>query len=560
MFLLQAVAAQEVKLESLDNGPGLLPFKLGSTKIISRHHSFIQVIDLIDFENKVSFVKRQLNYIRPQLNNKTGFLFEPHIEYLSSKLNKISDQLQTFTSTRVKRGLIDGLGSVIKGISGNLDYTDALKYNEAIEVLQNNQQKLASQYNDHVSLSKEWTSQHSKILDKIVSNQKKINLMVNRVMNITNTVVDLTDYAHLSQLLLILGDNIEEESEELLRIENVLAFIHAKSSHHSLINLNALKDMLSKLRSLYSNNEILDITIREYIDIIKLGSYYSNDKIVIVFKVPIFLPNTYDSYKLSIVPNKNYQVLIPPSPYIVIHESDYMYIETECPKAGIWYICEKEHSFIREHRVDCVQQLLTSQKIDSSCNLTTVIMNKEAIEQLDERHYTISFPIATKVQSSCERNIYETLRGSYLVTLPKGCFLRTPEFTIMNSNDRTRGQVMKIIDVSLQDPEHFPLSHSTLTLDSINLENLHASNTKIKLQSPVDLMKPRDTTLYHTTIPLYIFLLSATVLVSYIVIKKYIMKFQLKEGLNRKPDVEPATASQPTPDNHSALFSTKVFK
>lgn len=80
--------------------------------------------------------------LRPLLNNKTLSLFDPHLEHLDSKITLISNKISMFESSRSKRGLIDGLGSVIKSISGNLDYTDALKYENAIKTLRTNEHKL----------------------------------------------------------------------------------------------------------------------------------------------------------------------------------------------------------------------------------------------------------------------------------------------------------------------------------------------------------------------------------------------------------------------------------
>ena len=570
MYLLQAVAAQEIILESLEDGPGLLPFKLGPAKIITQHHSFLQSIDIDEIKSKVALVKTQVDYIQPHLNNKTRSLYEPHIAHLKTKLEKISEQLQTFDPHRVKRGLIDGLGSVIKSISGNLDYTDALRYNNAIEVLQDNEQEITSQFNQHISLSKDWMLQHSKILRNIAENQKNITRVVNIMINTTeSTNIDLLHYAHLAQLLLILDDNVENLSEELVRIENLLAFIHAKSTHHSMLRLNELRNMIDKIRSLYNKEEILDISIREYFDIIKLGSYYSSNNLVIVFKVPIALPSTYDLYKLSIIPNKNHEILIPSSPFIAIHEDEFLYMETECPKANTWYLCEMKVSYKPRDQVDCIQQLITTQKLDSTCNLTPVILTRGALEQLDDKHYTVTFPKTTKVQTSCGRNEYTNLQGSFLVILPHNCFLRSPEFTIINLNDHARGQVIKITDLPSQESNLVSSSHPTLTLNSINLENLHASNAKITSQPPIDIKKSQDTSLYHTTIPLYAIILSTTAITSYFIFRRLLAKQQSNEASDtetgqtscRDDNAEAATIRQSdTPDHYSTLFSTKVLK
>lgn len=62
----------------------------------------------------------------------------------------MSDQLLTFQGKRSKRGL-NGLGSIIKSVSGNLDYTDALKYENVIAILQKNENNLAIEINHQIS-------------------------------------------------------------------------------------------------------------------------------------------------------------------------------------------------------------------------------------------------------------------------------------------------------------------------------------------------------------------------------------------------------------------------
>ncbi|KAL0881796.1 hypothetical protein ABMA27_001577 [Loxostege sticticalis] len=561
MILLQVAVAQEILLDSLEDGPGILPFKLGPTKIISHYHSFLQFIDIDDIKSKVSLVKTQLNDVRPQLNNKTLSLYEPHIDYLSKKLEKVSDQLQTFEVNRVKRGLIDGLGSVVKSISGNLDYTDAIRYDNALKSLQSNEEKLVSEFNTHISLSKEWMLEHSTIIKTIAENQDKIKQVLSLIMDSeANRETDLIKYAHLAQLLLILGDNIEDLAEELVKLENLLAFIRASSTHHSMLSLDVLRSMLDKLKSLYNKDEIIDLNLREYYDIIKLGSYYTRNKIVIVFKIPIAFPHTYDLYKLAIVPNKNHNILIPASPYIAIHRNDFMYIETECPKSNTWYLCEIKINYKPHDQVDCIQTLITTQRLDTTCEYTSVHLDKEALEQLDDKHYVIAFPKPTKTQTSCGKNTYTTLQGSYLATVPSGCYLQTSEFTILNSNDRTRGTAIKIMDLPpLEDPSSAS-SKPLIKLNSINLENLHASNTKISLQHPVEISQSVGSSLYHTTIPMYVVLLSTAALTIGLLFRRSYVKRQRNPHNTQETYAEISENPRDGPSLTPATFSKKILQ
>ncbi|XP_041985535.1 uncharacterized protein LOC121737869 [Aricia agestis] len=238
-------------------------------------------------------------HFRPLLNNKNLSLYEPHLEYLSGKLYKITEILQTFKVSRVKRGLINGLGSIIKSISGNLDYTDAIKY---------------------------------------------------------------------------------------------------------------------------ENN-------------------------------PAHTFNNHD---------------------------------------------------------ECIHTLITKQQLLPSCKLTSISQKSEAFEQLDQKHYILSFPKSTKIQTTCGKLQYKTLNGSYLAIIPQGCSIQTPEFTISNSNDIIKGQPLRISDI-VPVKENQPSEH-ILNLKSINLEKLHKINSEIMAQPKIDLRSSQDLSIYHTTIPVYLILIIAIII------------------------------------------------
>lgn len=559
--------AEDIALSNLDNGPGILPFNLGSSKIISHHHSFLQIVNLELLKFSVESVHDNLQAISPQLNNKTLSLYEPHIEYLKYKLSKISDQLLTFGLVRAKRGLIDGLGSVIKSISGNLDYTDAIKYDNAIKTLSENENKIANELNNHISIEKRWTSESFKTISSLKENQLKIEKTVNLILNSAATVEnELIKYAHLAQLLLILGDNIDSLSEELIRLENLLAFIRVKSTHHSMLSTKTFKSMLLKIRTLYKSENLLDLNIREYFDVMKLGYYYDKENIILVFKVPIVYPRTYNLYKLSLVPNKNNEVIIPTYPYIAMHENDFMYMEAECPKTSLWYICEARSSYLAANQRECIFQLITNQDINESCKPTSIFLSTAAFEKLDEKHYTVSFPKPTKVRLSCKEDQYTTLKGSYLSTIPKGCFLQSPEFTISNVHDHVQGQAVKILDVPANENLRSPINKPTFNLNTINLEDLHTSKSELLAQSPLHLSELQMNSIYHTTIPMYLLILGIVAALLSFICRKIIIKRRLSSKSDTKDDIEineikeaPSSAGLAS-SSISALFSAKTIK
>lgn len=565
-MIIQPTLALEIRLESLDEGPGLLPFNLGQARLITHYHTFLQYIELTDIENRLESVTTQLDYFQTKLDNRTFVLYELQINHLSYKLAKIRSQLKTLEPNRSKRGLVDGIGSIIKSITGNLDHTDAQTYNNAIRLLETNNDKILSELNEHISLNKVWMSRYSDVLSKLESNQERINSTLGLLLDEkASAASDLIRYAKFAQLLSIISDNTDDLFLEITRIEDTLAFIRASSTHHSMLSIDNLINMTNRLKSIYGSDQLLDADLREYYTIIKPGYYYTDNRIVIIFKFPIISIDKFELYRLAIVPNKYMYTFIPPYPYTATNGKVFKYIEAECPKFNQYHLCEEgvNHQPTRGH-LDCIQGLIFNQSLEKSCLPTKLTLTKEAMEQLDDRRYTLIFPQPTRTELQCERREFISLHGSYLATIPQKCLLRTDQFTITNTNDRIRGQPMKITEIPMNlNITEQPIPH--LQLNSVHLKSLHEIEDKILMQHPIQIDHAQlEQSIYHTTIPLYVVLFGATVLIVTLTIRRYNVctKLRKPQSTNLNPenhqyeDAEAATAKKPVP----ATFSLKVLK
>lgn len=556
--------AQEIQIDDLDDGPGLLPFKLGPMRLVTHYHSFLQYVELKTIQEHIELVRRQIIELEHKLPNDTYTLYEIQINYLNSKIDKISHQLDSLEPHRFKRGLINGLGSIIKGISGNLDYSDAIYYNDAIKVLQGNQDKLISKFNNHISLSKEWMAHHASVLSSLAENQININqtlhLLLDKESYKNNNLIK---YAKLAQLLTIITNNVDELASELQRIENALAFTRTSSVHHSMLGIDLLGKVLRKLKDLYSKNQLLDVDLREYYNIIQAGSYYVDRQIVIVFKFPIISPEIYELYKLPIVPNKHNTILIPPYPMLATNGKKYMYIEVECPKIKSRYLCQEKADQQMKSSPDCIQTLIAEQSLDDTCKQTTVTLTRETLEKLDDRHYVMTFPRPTKVRLTCERDEYRTLYRSHLVTIPRQCSVKTNEFTIYNTNDRVEGQPVKILNIPANRETQTP-SQPAIALTSINLSGLRSIQDRILSQTPMRSSGMSTASLYHTTTPLYAALCATGIFIATLAYKKYFRRRQNPVTKNDTPKQEETTGvySIPNPPKGipAATFSLNALK
>lgn len=74
---------------------------------------------------------------------------------------------------------------------------------------------------------------------------------------------------HLAQVITILSDNVDYVSRELIKLENIIAFIKTSTTHHSILDSVTMRSMLSNLTVLYGRERVLNLDIREIYDIIK---------------------------------------------------------------------------------------------------------------------------------------------------------------------------------------------------------------------------------------------------------------------------------------------------
>jgi hypothetical protein len=176
------------------------------------------------------------------------------------------------------------------------------------------------------------------------------------------------------------------------------------------------------------------------------------------------------------------------------------------------------------------------------------------MEELDEKHYVIALPNATRIHTVCGKEDYNVLHGTYLATIPTNCFLYTPEFTITNKNDQIKGQPLKITKLTInEDTEKLARSH--VHLHSIDLRRLHGVQQKITAQPALQLNQVPSSYLYHTTIPLYIVVFSALALAVILFARRYKAR---KRSIGISPPENKTYEKREKSEDHrsqSSLFS-----
>lgn len=79
--------------------------------------------------------------------------------------------------------------------------------------------------------------------------------------------------------------------------------------------------------------------------IIRPGFYYVDKQIIITFQFSTVPVDVYDLFRLSVVPSKDKQALIPSYPFIATYENVFMYMEAECRSSVTTTSAIKEPTF-----------------------------------------------------------------------------------------------------------------------------------------------------------------------------------------------------------------------
>ena len=142
--------------------------------------------------------------------------------------------------------MINGLGTVFKSISGNLDANDGIRYDEAISTLNSNQAKLQDHFNKQISVSQKMTSKFNSTLRVIQQNEQHLCDKTDMISFYEGSVQNYNNIKILINHLINIVQNIKFV---LLEIEDSINFARLNPIDTSIIDPEILLAELEKLSS-----------------------------------------------------------------------------------------------------------------------------------------------------------------------------------------------------------------------------------------------------------------------------------------------------------------------
>lgn len=348
---------------------------------------------------------------------------------------------------RTKRSAwIGGMGTILKQVFGSLDENDGLRYDEAIESLQNNEKQLASLLKENILVTTSAITSFNSTLRKIKDNEANLKEAIDKlslsVINISDITNGLKLLANINEIFDILETSILTLSFQLEDVINAILFSSKNILHPSIITPSQLhQELVDNYRYLPSDLELptsLDInSVHLILDISKLVCYYFNYKIIFVLQVPLVNTREYILFHNIALPTpykpeepNSFGLILPDNRYIAMTKDKSYYSVFDnleiCKSVSPGdFICDIENVYSTDAKPTCESELLAKviNEKPIQCETKILLGTLDIWKPIINNRWIFIQSEPTKISIDCVNSkLYETnILGAGILSIPKGC-------------------------------------------------------------------------------------------------------------------------------------------
>lgn len=545
--------SSDIEIISIDSK--LLPFHLGSVRIIESTHTFIHYIEikplfklLSNIKNNYRITNTALNKPSNNDNNSYSEVLKnllTHCEYLidetDQKLNSLAPP------KRNKRGLINVVGKASKWLFGTMDSEDANNLNKAIQILSSNQNSIKDQVQLQSSLTRELIDNYNATITTLTNNQETIKDKLNAFQDVVhNSLDDISKYIKAQNVLQQIILNCQNLITFLDNLEDAVMFAKLNTLHNAVMPISDMRSVTRILTRIYGKNKIPEF--ENQLSFYHLASpkvTYVDGKVVFAIYMPVLNSNSFEHYHLYPIPINNLTI-IPQKPYLTLNSDLHQYEDEECPMIENTYFCENKLS---PNEDDCAISLM--QKADiSNCRISPIHTKTTLSEQIS-RNYVLVIPaeVPMQIKKNCTKAGYSTIKGPSLLKVPDKCQISVSNSKYVNDERITNGSPFVLPEITSENQENQEeMVH--IHLDAVKLDEI----SRIHRQS-MDLRPPRLETYRpdkFTSLTFSILIISILTASIWLAIKRY-KKHTMKKTQKSRSQI--SAKSQDAENNSSILFS-----
>lgn len=393
LFVTTTTTGSLIQLYDLTNNPGLVSLKLGHGRIQVGSHKIFHVIDTSQLEP----IMLQINSI---INDLKVFDLRDTIKLLNRKLETIQKIYKNIMPiSRQKRGLFDGLGNMIKIITGNLDNNDLAKINNQFEKLYKQNNALITENNEQVKINHKVQDRMNRIIKELKEHQEVI--VKNFIKYRQNYINDKNNTEEIAILKEIFNFNV---NLDLFKdyLNNIFESIQMSKVKVISKNILTTEEIFEAMKILKNEKIIVD-SYEQVIEHLEIIVFHKETKIVFVILIPT-LKDTIFEHQLIEPIAKEGKVLNLFVNEALTSETETFLITGDCRQIGNNTICNKDR--LRDVSSDtCYSRILRGSS--GHCELIEA-PSKTVIKQISSNYLIVdsleSLPITTNCGLS-NRNI-----------------------------------------------------------------------------------------------------------------------------------------------------------
>ena len=422
---------------------------------------------------------------------------------------------------RQKRGLINGLGSIFKSITGNLDAEDGNRYDKLIEKLHRNQEHMSENIKNQNSLSMDLIEKFNETIQNINHNGKTLTARIFKLQNLIKIQTDkenidaaINTANGLINLYKIIYDVLQD-------IQNSMTFTKLKLLHPSVINVNDLFKILKNLENLLPSGQLpFKITYENtvlYESLIEVECYISQNRVVYILNLPINYPGEFILYHLYSIPVQDdktkFHAIIPNSKFIALSEKKYAQTNNNCLKISKGnYYCKHQELIDKFTQKICEVNLIDN-KNSENCSSQNLIINAVQMFNIeDSNKWIVIAPMERQIVLQCDQTNIKTIIGTHLIPLQNSCQFKINEQTIYSKEIKEEIAPM-IFDFKTKIPFD-NLSKIPLKFENMKLDELQIIKEKINI-IPLDDQEIADSATHVPWILVVLIIIVAVAVYSY---------------------------------------------
>ncbi|KAH9638024.1 hypothetical protein HF086_014885 [Spodoptera exigua] len=443
-------------VQPINSSPGIHFDPVGELKINTGHLDVVNPVDISYIEphiNNINSILGKISSLCSRFDMKTMIGLECHniLEPLTVKFNDIVSEYSSIAhliSNRFKRGAwISGIGTLSKTIFGTLDENDGVKYDTAIQSIQNNEKQLSSLIKENILITTSTFTELNKTLRNIVINEAKLNSGIDRLQskfeNVTLISNNLIIKSDINLLLNSLETAVLLLSFRLEDITNAIIFCRQNVIHPAILPPAQLyRDLADNYRHLPVelrlpiNLELSHINL--LINISTVKCYSSNNKIVFILRIPLVSHKVYSIYHSIALPIPHHNVepnsfsfITPSSKYIAMtkDKTEYCNLESlnECRAINTRaFICDVITVYSTSANPSCESELLTNviKTLPVQCKTKFIHGYLDVWKPLNNNNWIYVQSENNKLNIECpnQKTVEINIIGTGIVNIPFDCF------------------------------------------------------------------------------------------------------------------------------------------